>query len=206
MKAEIAKIEQMRSLLKEGKLLESLREGIALSRDAFPDFYYVFVANLELYETYLQEKTRGLIISHKLEQLTYNIINALRNLEQYVLQAHEAYLKQGNKFFSIRNYEAALENYEKALEHKRDFVPALIGMGQAYYGLKDYDRAIACFDEAIQYNQYPFNAEAYQYKGNAWLMKSDLTQASQAYEVAQKLENLNFANPIQTRWSSYVKL
>jgi tetratricopeptide (TPR) repeat protein len=205
MKPEIQKINEIRELLKAGKLLESMREGIAFAEDSFPDFYRVFLANLELYETYLREKTRGLIISHKLEQLTANITNTLTVWEQFIDKAHEAYLERGNSFYSIRNYAAALENYEKSWENKPDFLPALIGIGQAYYGLEDYDNAIVYFDKAIAYQQFPYNAEAYQYKGNAFLMKKNMEEASKAYEIAQKLENLHFnIYPLPKKWSNYV--
>lgn len=56
----------------------------------------------------------------------------------------------GNDALKRGNYRAAVRAFQEATELAKDFAPARLNLGLAYYGQKDYENAITSFRKALE--------------------------------------------------------
>ena len=73
------------------------------------------------------------------------------------------YLKKGNSFFKVSNYDKAIFYYQKALELNPNHPVPLLNKGVIFDQLKRYDEALSHYDKAIALK--PDYAEAFFNKG-----------------------------------------
>lgn len=81
----------------------------------------------------------------------------------------EFYLKRGEDYSSVHDYDRAIADYTKAIELKPDYAEAYNDRGFAYYlrAKPDYDHAIADYTRAIELRpNYP---KAYNNRGVAYM-------------------------------------
>ena len=92
----------------------------------------------------------------------------------------------GKLYFKQREYPQAIEAYQQAIKIKEDYIPALIGLGNAQKSQKLYYDALASYERAIEVNRNSY--EAWFGKG---LVEESLQQdreAIRSYERAISLK------------------
>lgn len=101
---------------------------------------------------------------------------------QYSPYEVKVYVKQGQCYLNLNEFDCAIETFSKAILLQPDYVGAYTYRGLAFFIKKDYERAIEDFTYVIQFK--PDNAISYNYRGIALLhlqewekAKSDLTTA-----------------------------
>ena len=97
----------------------------------------------------------------------------------------EDYIKRGNAYGYIGEYDKAIADYDQAIKLKPHYAKAYYHRGVAYCKKREYDKAIKDYNEVIK--REPDYAEAYSVRGEAWLhlkewerAKADLTFARNA--------------------------
>jgi len=99
----------------------------------------------------------------------------------------EEYSTRGGKYFSERNFDAAIADFTEVIQLEPDNPFAYYKRGLSYTNKKEFDLAIKDFTEAIRlapnkFGDFYFDrAGAYYFKGNKALAISDL-------EVAVKID------------------
>ena len=66
----------------------------------------------------------------------------LSSLCSYSQITPEEYLKKGDSFCKIKNYDNTIEQYDKAIKFKSDFAIAYINKGQALEFKRKFEEAI----------------------------------------------------------------
>ncbi len=87
----------------------------------------------------------------------------------------------GKLHYRQQDYQRAIEAYERALAVREDYLPALIGLGNAQKNLKRYQEAIATYEGALEINRNSY--EAWYGKG---LVQESLRQYRSAIESYQQ--------------------
>lgn len=68
------------------------------------------------------------------------------------VEALESYMKKGNGYLSVGNYEKALEYLSKALEMKPNYAPAWTLKARVYDRMGEYDLALEAAKKALEFN------------------------------------------------------
>ena len=93
------------------------------------------------------------------------------------------YYQLGMIAYQMKDADTAIRQYSTAINLQPNFVDAHVGRGYVYHEIhRDYPRAIADFDVALQLN--PHNAQAYYYRGNAYVALGKHEQALADYDNA----------------------
>ena len=72
----------------------------------------------------------------------------------------EAYYLLGNiDLFISKNYPRALENYNRVIQLDRNYFPAYLNRGGAFYGMKQFEKAAEAYDVAIRMRPENFLAQ-----------------------------------------------
>ena len=79
----------------------------------------------------------------------------------------EDYIKRGNAYSYIGEYDKAIPDYDQAIKLKPHYATAYYHRGVAYCKKREYDKAIKDYNEVIK--REPDYAEAYSARGEAWL-------------------------------------
>ena len=91
----------------------------------------------------------------------------------------------GKLHYQEKDYQRAIEAYQQALLIKEDYLPALVGLGNARKNLQQYSEALQAYNEAIKINDNSY--EAWYGKG---LVEESLQQYREARKAYQKAFNL----------------
>ncbi|MDJ0567727.1 MAG: tetratricopeptide repeat protein [Pleurocapsa sp. MO_192.B19] len=87
----------------------------------------------------------------------------------------------GKLYYQQQDYQKAIEAYEQALGSKKDYLPALVGLGNAQKAIKLYSQATESYDRALVKN--PDYHDAWYGKGS---VAENLRQYQTAKEYYQK--------------------
>ena len=79
----------------------------------------------------------------------------------------EDYIKRGNAYSYIGEYDKAIADYDQAIKLKPHYAKAYYHRGVAYCKKREYDKAIKDYNAVIK--REPDYAEAYSARGEAWL-------------------------------------
>lgn len=87
-------------------------------------------------------------------------------------------------------YEDAINNAKLALQRDEKYVPAMLVLARSYYALKKYELAAAILEiaRAVDPNNGPNNADAYNLLGFIALSKDDRIGATSAFKKATELD------------------
>jgi tetratricopeptide (TPR) repeat protein len=88
----------------------------------------------------------------------------------------------GDYYSWISETRLAEEQYLAALKHNPRYVPAYLGLGQAYWNAGRLDEAEKTLRTAI--DVAPDAYEAHYYLGNVWMDRNNLDKAKEQYEAA----------------------
>ena len=161
----------------------------------------VALANLRQYEAAIEAYNKALALkendpwlwsnrgeSHlKLEQYDKAIADFERAIQIDPKKSFIPWNNIGKLYYQQGNYEQAIEAYKKSIFVKDDYVPALIGLGNAKKSLGKSSLALQAYNKALQFN--PKSYEAWYSKG---LIEESLLQykeAMKAYEKAIQLKS-----------------
>lgn len=105
--------------------------------------------------------------------------NAIADFEAAIkLGEAESYVPWNNLgkiYFRQQKYEQAINAYQQAINVKEDYLPALIGLGNAQKALRRYSEALVAYNRAIE-----VNGDSYE----AWFGKGLVEEALQQYREA----------------------
>jgi len=96
------------------------------------------------------------------------------------------YLKKGNSFLKVSNYDKAIFYYQKTLELNPNHPDPWLNKGVIYYQLKRYDEALSHYDKAIALK--PDYAEAFFNKGVIYYQLKRYDEALSHYDKAIALK------------------
>jgi tetratricopeptide (TPR) repeat protein len=82
-----------------------------------------------------------------------------------------AYLNRGWAYFSLGDYQLAIDDYNQAIRLNPDYTEAYYNRGIAYFNLGHYQLAIDDYNQAIRLN--PDYAEAYNNRGGAYFRQGN---------------------------------
>lgn len=117
------------------------------------------------------------------------VTEAFRDLEQAIKLSEEHSFVPWNNIarlhFKEKNYFRSITAYQNALAVKEDYLPALIGLGNAYKSVKQYTAANDAYDRALEINSQAHEA----WFGKALIAESlgDYDEAKAAYQRAISL-------------------
>ncbi|KIX11274.1 hypothetical protein X474_26210 [Dethiosulfatarculus sandiegensis] len=77
-------------------------------------------------------------------------LQAINQAIQILPEYHKFYLKRGDIYLELKEYDLALSDYNKYLTHKPDSSSALYNRGLAFLKLKRYPDSIKDFSRAIE--------------------------------------------------------
>ena len=89
---------------------------------------------------------------------------------------YDAYMNRANVYYSLEEYDKAIQDVNKYLAKYPDYVPAIYNRGLYYEDKKDYLSAVQDFNLAINYN--PRYAWAHLHKGLASVHLNDFDTAT----------------------------
>jgi eukaryotic-like serine/threonine-protein kinase len=92
----------------------------------------------------------------------------------------------GKLHYELRDYQQAIKAYEEALKVKPEYLPALIGLGNAQKASQLYFQASDSYDRALAIN--PDYHEAWFGKGSVAEYLGDYTTAKEYYQQASRLK------------------
>jgi tetratricopeptide (TPR) repeat protein len=92
----------------------------------------------------------------------------------------------GKLYYQQRDYQQAINAYQEALKVKPEYLPALIGLGNAQKVSQLYSQALDSYDQALAIN--PDYYEAWYGKGSVSEYLGDYTAAKEYYQQAFKLK------------------
>lgn len=139
----------------------------------------------------LAEETPAALIRQAVKKIqTKDYAGAFSDLDQIIRldpKYHKAYYEQGNLYFALGEYQAAIESYTQAIDLKPDLylIAYYRNRGLARVHLKDYQGAITDFSHAIQIN--PGMGEIYQQRGDTRSLVGDNKGAMEDYQKAASL-------------------
>ena len=100
----------------------------------------------------------------------------------------------GKLHYRQQDYQLAIEAYNQALTVREDYLPALIGLGNAQKNLGKYQEAIATYDRALEVNHNSYEA---------WYGKGLVQESLQQYNLA--MESYQQAFTIKPDWEIVIK-
>lgn len=101
------------------------------------------------------------------------------------LETSQSLTKKGNKLFSEKKYQSALEQYQKAKVQNPDSPEILYNLGTTYYQLQQYQEAAKELEKAAKNSKEPaLKAQSYYNLGNAQYRLGNFEGAIKSYEKA----------------------
>lgn len=123
-------------------------------------------------------------------KFVYSILFILFMLtfEQGSMAQPDRLVRQGNKLYNEKDFEAAAEKYTKALDEEPNHIKGLFNLGDAFYENENFEEAIQKFEEAaIIADQDLVKAHAYHNAGNAYLKAKQLEKSIEAYKKSLRI-------------------
>ena len=108
--------------------------------------------------------TRGLIKNREEAQEYIKLYTASLTFNPKIV---EDYMKRGNAYSSIGEYDKVIADYDEAIKLKPNYVKVYYHRGVAYCKKREYDKAIKDYNEVIK--REPDYAEAYSARAEGWL-------------------------------------
>jgi outer membrane protein OmpA-like peptidoglycan-associated protein len=120
--------------------------------------------------------------------LMFGIIIPVKSQDKKALMSFE----KGQKDFSERNYQSALENFNKYLEKDSSKTIAIFRIGQIYESFRNVEKASAYYKKVIEKdtNKLAY-VTAYTYLGSRALERGEFQEAKKWLDVSQKYSNKN---------------
>ncbi len=117
-----------------------------------------------------------------------------RAIELNAVKSYVPWYNLGKLNYRQQKYQRAIESYEQALAVKQDYLPAIIGLGNAQKNLARYQEALASYDRAlaIDHNSY-----------EAWYGKGLVQETLRQYDAA--IESYQQAFTIKPDWEIVIK-
>jgi tetratricopeptide (TPR) repeat protein len=104
----------------------------------------------------------------------------------------EYFFNQGNAYYQLKDYQAAIADYTKAIEINPNITEPYIYRGSLYSKLNEYQAAIADYTKVIEIN--PNDAEAYFNRGIAYYDLKDyqaaITNTRKAAQIFKQQGNI----------------
>lgn len=123
----------------------------------------------------------------ELRQYDYAILDFQKSIQLNSKTSFIPWNNLGKLYYQQRDYQKAVEAYQQSINVRENYVPALIGLGNAQKTLGKYSLALQAYNQAVKFN--PKSYEAWYSKG---LLEEDLQQyqeAIKAYKKAIKLKS-----------------
>jgi serine/threonine protein kinase len=98
----------------------------------------------------------------------------------------EDWEKQGDKFFTQRAYDDALQAYHRALEIMTNKAATWLALGDTYFALQRYKEALMAYDQAMHLN--PNDPQVWSSRGTVFDVMGKHQDAVECYERAERLE------------------
>lgn len=147
--------------------------------------------SLKRYESAIASYNQAIKIAPKNVWLWNNRGEAYNRLEQFdraifdfnkavALDPNRSFVpwnNLGKLYYQQKDYQQAMAAYNEALAIKSDYLPALIGLGNAQKATKLYDQAMKSYDQALAIN--PDYHEA-------WYGKASVAEYLQQYQTARE--------------------
>lgn len=118
------------------------------------------------------------------------------------LDTAEAYLRRGDSYSEIQDYDRAIADYDEAIRLKPDYAEAYNNRGYAYYWKYEGANAIADYSRAIELR--PDYAYAYNNRGAAYLASGNPAQAIRDFDHAIQLQP-DFPQAYTNRGNAYLR-
>ncbi|MDR2054028.1 MAG: leucine-rich repeat protein [Treponema sp.] len=97
------------------------------------------------------------------------------------------YIKRGNIYDGLKNYDLAAADYTEAIRLKPDDAGFFVYRGNAWFNKSDWDKAILDYSEAIRLN--PDSAAPLFNRGSAYIFKSgDTKNAYEDFDKARQID------------------
>ena len=126
------------------------------------------------------------------------VVKAKANFEKAIqLNPEKSYVpwnNLGKLYFQQGEYEPAIEAYQQATKVKADYLPALIGLGNAHKSKEMYDDAIESYEKAIEVNRNSYEA---------WFGKGLVQESLQQYREA--IKSYERAISIRPNWDAAIE-
>lgn len=114
-----------------------------------------------------------------------------------------SYLKQGETFYSIKQYEKAILSLKKAIESDSNYIASYNSLGYVYRELKGYKKSIDILNKAILLN--PTYPETFHNRGNTYFLMKEFNKALSDFDKVVQLSPKDI-NAYISRGSTYSKL
>lgn len=98
----------------------------------------------------------------------------------------EDYIKRGNAYSYIGEYDTAIVDYDEAIKLKPEYAKAYYSRGNAYRDKIDFDKAITDYTKVIELK--PNYAEAYYNRGKLYIEVDEYDQAINDFSMTIKYE------------------
>jgi len=118
-------------------------------------------------------------------------------------QSAKQFLKAGDDFMEVKNYQDAILQYTKAIELDPDNYKGYVQRAEAYEKIKDYKLAAADYDRAVVFRDK--DAELLFNAGNAYFLDKDYMKAIDRLSKAHEARS-NYLDAYQVRSQAYLAL
>lgn len=98
----------------------------------------------------------------------------------------EDYIKRGNAYSYIGEYDKAIADYSEAIKLKPNYVKAYYNRANAYRDKVDFDKAVLDYTKTIELN--PDDADAYYNRGKIYVEEDKYDKAIQDFDMTIELE------------------
>src|SRR5690554_3455072 len=104
-------------------------------------------------------------------------------------QEAKALIKEGNKSYSVNEFEKAAEQYQQSIQANPERIEGLFNLGDALYRQEKYEEAARYFNMAAQRAEdKEIKAKAYHNLGNALVKQQKLKEGVDAYKNSLLLD------------------
>ncbi|HEY0753549.1 MAG TPA: tetratricopeptide repeat protein [Ktedonobacteraceae bacterium] len=124
-------------------------------------------------------------------QCAYALDYFTRSLARHP-QDWETYLKRGEAFFFLKNYQQAISDYTHALALHPHDESILLRRSRAYFNTRNYDETIWDCTRALDIN--PYYSPAYGMRGRAYFASDEYERAANDYSRAIEMNPENAQN------------
>ncbi|MDH5445212.1 MAG: tetratricopeptide repeat protein [Gammaproteobacteria bacterium] len=177
-------------------MLSIEEEEFALYRDETADSYETYIACFEMlpkdigpYQNPFQAEQKQQGWNKQTPAMAMNdydaidsVINKLTDQILHQPDAAHLYIKRGDAWFQLHEFDKAVRDYDQALNIDRNADQAWFGRGMAYGRMGQIDKGIADLGEFIKRN--PKSSLAYTKRGVRHLWKGDREKAAQDLQKA----------------------
>ncbi|MDQ3801576.1 MAG: protein kinase [Acidobacteriota bacterium] len=114
---------------------------------------------------------------------------AIQPADDAAIRASKEFHRQGNNYYSRRQFDKAIETYTLAIELNRNDFALYNNRGAAYHASGEYQKAIADYTKSIELNPYYFSA--YNNRAEAYKDIGSIEQAVADYRKALEIDPEN---------------